>query len=345
MLEINFPRIKNTQDLKTALQNAIRLEHSTIPPYLTAWWTLRESSPGASAARELLSDIWLDEMHHMLAVCNLLNALGGTPILNQPGFVPEYPGSLPMTIGASGGVGFEVGLRRYSKALVTDTFMKIEAPETPIVIPEKPAAVAFDLEILDHYRTIGEFYAAVADVIRQGGETLFSTPSSPQVSHAEVKPITDVASAVAAIELIRHQGEGTPQCPEVTQGTFAHYYRFQSLSKGEELGTSADGKPYFDPAKPIVIDDVADVIQMVDDPRLVDTSQDPDAEQKARAFDQEYRVVLDRLHDTVNGQPGKLFAATTMMYSLSDLASDLLEHEISAGPDAGQLMGPRFLVA
>lgn len=36
MLRIQYPRIKSTQDLKTALQNALQLELSTIPPYLIA---------------------------------------------------------------------------------------------------------------------------------------------------------------------------------------------------------------------------------------------------------------------------------------------------------------------
>ena len=31
--------------------------------------------------------------------CNILNAVGGTPGLNEPGFLPRYPGPLPMGIG------------------------------------------------------------------------------------------------------------------------------------------------------------------------------------------------------------------------------------------------------
>jgi hypothetical protein len=342
MLAIRYPKIKSTQDLKTALQNAIRLEHATIPPYLTAWWTLSGSSAGATAAQDILGDIWLDEMHHMLAVCNLLNAIGGTPVINQPDFVPAYPKPLPMTVGSTDGAEFDVGLRRYSKALVTNTFMVIEEPETPIPIPVAPRIRAAEID--DHYRTIGEFYIAVGTAIQDGGETLFAHPGSPQVSHGQVTPITDVASALAAIDLIRHQGEGTPQSPVVVGNTFAHYYRFESLSRGMALTMDAAGKPHFDPASPIVVDDVADVIQMADNPGQVDLSQDPAALQKAQAFDQAYKQLLDQLHDTVNGQPAQLGVAQGTMASLTDLATDLLAHQISAGPQAGQFAGPRFML-
>ncbi|HEY1426657.1 MAG TPA: ferritin-like protein [Caulobacteraceae bacterium] len=343
MLKISYPKIKSTEDLKTAVQNAIRLEHATIPPYLTAWWTLTGSSAGAAAAQQILGDIWLDEMHHMLAACNLLNALGGAPVINQPDFVPSYPGALPMTIGASGGVGFEVGLQRYSKTLVTEVFMKIEEPETPITIPVgQPTALAAEIE--DHYRTIGEFYAAIAAVIQEGGNALFSHPTSPQVTHGQVTPITDAPSAVAAVELIQRQGEGTPETPDASPGVFAHFYRFESLSKGMTLTTDAQGRPFFDPSQRIVVDDAADVVQMVDNPGQADLSQDPVGAQKAAAFDQAYAALLSKLHDVVNGQANQLGPAIGMMRALTGLASELLQHQISGGPQAGKFMGPRFLL-
>lgn len=342
MLRIQYPRIKSTQDLKTALQNAIRLEFSTIPPYLVAWWTLSEESNGALAARKVLRDIWLDEMYHMLAICNLLNAIGEAPIVNQPAMAPRYPGALPMTIGSDGDKSFEVSLRRYSKALVSDTFLVIEGPEKPIEIgtDASPAAAAID----DHYKTIGEFYLAVEAAISDEGEALFAHPRATQLNYRQVKPIKDVASAQEALSLIRHQGEGTPKSPFAQGTTLAHYYRFQSLSKEMAVKVDANGKPFFDPSDPIVIDDSTDVIQMVDNPGEADLSQDPTALQKVEDFDHGYKDLLDRLHEVVNGEPGKLSSAIGLMRSLGDLARETLSHRIAAGPHVGQFAGPRFLL-
>ena len=37
MLKLVAQPIRNLADLRAALQNAVRLEHSTIPPYLRRW--------------------------------------------------------------------------------------------------------------------------------------------------------------------------------------------------------------------------------------------------------------------------------------------------------------------
>ena len=51
MLRITPQPLSTAADLRAALQNAIRLEHSTIPPYLTALATLSGSSPSVKYAR------------------------------------------------------------------------------------------------------------------------------------------------------------------------------------------------------------------------------------------------------------------------------------------------------
>ena len=77
-----------------------------------------------------IKDVVLEEMLHLGIACNLLNALdGGMP--NISGSVPTYP-----RWGLPGGVhpGLACGSALFSKAVVADTFMKIEEPESgPIV--------------------------------------------------------------------------------------------------------------------------------------------------------------------------------------------------------------------
>ena len=94
------------EDLYPWLQNAIELEHSTIPPYLTAMFSLKPGTNDEIA--RLIGSIVHEEMLHMTIVGNILIAIGGHPAINVPRFIPKYPGHLPMAIGGS---SFEVGNR------------------------------------------------------------------------------------------------------------------------------------------------------------------------------------------------------------------------------------------
>ena len=50
-----------------------------------------------------------------------------------------------------------------------------------------------------------------------------------------LKPISDVNSAVAALEWIVLDGEGTKNLPFDGSGELAHYYRFEQIFHGREL--------------------------------------------------------------------------------------------------------------
>jgi Ferritin-like len=51
----------------TALERALELEHSTIPPYLYALYSLDENKNGAIA--DIIQAIVIEEMLHMTLVC------------------------------------------------------------------------------------------------------------------------------------------------------------------------------------------------------------------------------------------------------------------------------------
>ena len=62
-------------DLHYYLQKAVELEHSTIPPYLTAMFSVK---PGANRRiGELIRSIVIEEMLHMTISANILIAIGG----------------------------------------------------------------------------------------------------------------------------------------------------------------------------------------------------------------------------------------------------------------------------
>jgi Ferritin-like len=122
--------LSSPEDLKTALQTVIELEHSTIPPYLCALYSIK---PGANTeVATLIRSVVMEEMLHMALACNLLISIGGTLRIGQPQFVPSYPGPPP------GGLrgGLTVRLRKCSIEQIRDFFLSIEQPEKPSNLSE-----------------------------------------------------------------------------------------------------------------------------------------------------------------------------------------------------------------
>jgi hypothetical protein len=345
MLKIKYAAIDDLQDLRNALLNAIRLEHSTIPPYLTAYYTLKNGAPqpgqlGSAYAREIIRDVVMEEMLHMALACNVLNAIGGTPEINRPDFIPKYPGPLPMIDVDS----LTVGLRRYSRNLVEDVFMKIEEPEKPIFIP---TATTLALKSKPSYDTIGEFYRAIQQKLREIPKDSFAKDHARQVTGwfgSELIEVTDIDSAVAAIETIVEQGEGTPERPLDMQNELAHFYNFEELVKGKRIVPDESSPMKFRFAgERIVIDDVGDVIDMVDDPSLRDFSGTPRAERLSKEFDYIYAKLLNALQAAFSGAPERMSDAVGVMFELKFAAEELLQVELGNGPDRGKRAGPKFL--
>lgn len=120
--------------LRSALQVAVELELSTIPPYLCGWWSIRDR--GADAAR-LIRRIIDDEMYHLGVVCNLLVAVGGRPRIRAA--APTYPGPLPGGVRA----GVTVYLSGLTRSFVHDVMMAVEAPRNhspSVTAPRPPSA-------------------------------------------------------------------------------------------------------------------------------------------------------------------------------------------------------------
>jgi hypothetical protein len=207
--------LESRERLFQALQAAIQLEFSTMPPYLCALWSIRdEAHPFARSVRKVVQE----EMSHMALACNLLVAMGGQPSFTTAGFHPSYPGPLP------GGVhpGLVVGLSALTRAQA-EAFMVIESP---------PGASAPEGE--DH--TIGEFYEHILALIR------LLNPSF-SVDHQVTGPlvpklIEDVPGAKWAIELIERQGEGSRDHASYRglgrYGGVSHYNRFKAIVEGVE---------------------------------------------------------------------------------------------------------------
>jgi hypothetical protein len=318
------------EDLHEFVQSALELEHSVIPPYLTAYYTLRPGRNDEIGAA--VRNIAVEEMLHLTIAGNLLVALGGKPRLADPSFVPTYPTLLPMNIG-----DLTVGLAPYSRQLVHDVFMRIEEPEHPIEFPTRalaaPDAAAF--------ATIGEFYEAlISKLVALGDGAFIGDPARQVVDPSWFPPdqlfrIVDVTSARAALTLVVEEGEGTKQSPLDREGELAHYYRFAELWHGYHLvpDTSApDGYSYM--GTPIDFDP-GGVWAMPANPRLAQYPAESRSRFIAGQFSLTYTRLLHALHEMFNGAPGNLDAALGIMFELRLLAQDVLATPDTNGQPTG----------
>lgn len=338
MIKIRAFNISDLASLREALQQAVKLEHATIPPYLTALYTLSNTGGGVAIARSVLRGIVRQEMLHMTLACNILNAIGEAPKINDPAFVPAYPSALPMGVE----VDLTVHLKRYSRDLVATTFMQIEEPEVPLEIRVRTLADRSEVT------TIGEFYVRIQEEIGRQGDTIF-VPSFQSDAFGAIA-VNSVDTARQAISIIIQQGEGTPQSPAGGAATeLAHYYRFQQLVKGMKA-IQDPSEPIgwrFDPSQPIIIDDSLDVRQMVDDPQLIHyEAADSVIAAMSDDCDKAYTAVLVALHEGFRGVAGRIDDSIDLMTGdLRSKITQLLTQPISAGPHAGKFAGPRFKYA
>ena len=84
------PTLSYVRDL---LQDALKVEHSVIPLYLTTLYSIKDQTSFAAAT---IHGVAIEEMLHMVNVANVLNAVGGEPFIDHPDFVPKYPLVMPL---------------------------------------------------------------------------------------------------------------------------------------------------------------------------------------------------------------------------------------------------------
>lgn len=319
------------EDLYPWLQNAIKLEHSTIPPYLTAMFSLK---PGVNdEISRLIQSIVQEEMLHMTIVGNILIAIGGHPEINTDHFIPKYPDTLPMAIGGS---DFKVGLEAFSKPLVFNKFMEIEKPEHPI-----PVSTTLAAKPVPDFATIGEFYAALAKKLAHFGDGVFTVPAAQQVlswfNPERLFPITSVKTATKGIDIIVDEGEGTSTDPFQAPGDPAHYYKFGEIFYGFKIIRTATGFAYGGDPIPF---DPAGVYPMLANPKMADLPKGSQARARAEEFNYAYSNLLNVLHVAFNGEPAMINTALGLMYELKMIAVSLMQTPIGNGSNA--TAGPSF---
>jgi hypothetical protein len=366
-------RVKNIAQLRKLLRRAILIEHTTIPPYLTALYSLKEGTNEQSA--QVIKSVLVEEMLHWILAANVLNAIGGEPCVNEPRFIPSYPSNLLDLLNARTGAGakslnallkvdavsarkaappsdepapIEVGILKFSPEAI-DVFLQIE---TPMPEHEQP-----DAEIT----TIGAFYKILIDGLEtleaeahRKGKTIFT--KDPERQKRQIRPehyygsgggavvVTDLHTARKALKEIIFQGEGfDPRFYEkdVSIGDYdeiGHYYRFNQIKQGrfyEEGDTPETG-----PRGASLLVNWENVYNMKPNPTLADYRPQPELRAKGEAFNRGYLALLDKMQLAFTGAPDELQEAVVIMFKLKYLADELLKNPLGAdGLSAGPVFG------
>ncbi|MFI1001715.1 ferritin-like protein [Streptomyces galbus] len=366
-------RIRTIEELHEYLYKGLQLEHATLPPYLTALYSLH---PGKNSdAWHVIRVVAVEEMLHLTLVANVLNAVGGTPDLTRPDFVPNYPTRLPC-----GPDYFDVHLRPFSREAL-DTFLKIEKPaqaatEGDRFVPVDWAALGLtsdgaapppqelaELEAsgallglvpgepTQRFASIGEFYEEIIrginhleDQARKAGGTIFTGDPARQVTSeyfysggGDVIEVTGRDSAVAALTLVAEQGEGLYGGIYDSQDELAHYYRFEQLELGRYYQKGDDPGA---PSGPDLHVDWDAAYPVKPDIKLADLTRDPEVLAAAREFNESYATFLTGINLAYNGQPDLLLKAVWEMFRMRDRMNLLIRNPLTGHP--GSNAGPTF---
>jgi hypothetical protein len=344
--------ITTVKEMHEHLQSAIELEHSTLPPYLCAMCTIVPGSNSDSV--EIVRGVVLEEIAHLALCANVLNAVGGSPNIDHPRFVPEYPIYLP-----DGERDLRVHLLKFSKEAIK-TFLKLELQsKVPAKSDQRGSRKAGSHRLMamgDRYHTTAEFYEAIKNGIRylvekHGEKKVFRGDPGRQIMHdfdgtggARIVPVEDLRTAETALAMITPHAEGLSHSildsdrKEFGQRTeVAHYFRFQQIMLGRYY--NAGDRPGHPTGRPLEVD-WNSVYNMAPDPKTNQYPRDSNVRRHSERFNRLYTQFLRQLHLAFNGNRELLAPAVAGMF---ELQYDGLELVVSPFPGRqGVTAGPCF---
>ena len=304
----NSVRIENRSQLIYLLTEAAELEHGIMCCYLYATFSLKTSTAEGVTQeqlsairrwRRLIRGISVEEMLHLGLACNLLTAVGGSPQVRRPN-LPYHPRAYP--------AAFQLRLAPLSIETL-ESFVAIEKPVNDyteievadtLSLPTSERPSLSDIFSSERdYDTQGKLYRGIEDGLKyltqkHGEEALFLgrsqlQPSAPFFGGLEgLAPVTDLSSALAAVDLIVRQGEGARR-----ETVDSHYSKFVSIL--DEYRALLEADPKFQPARPALTNpysippidhQMTELYTVLDNPETADISN---------LFDGCYELMIEML--------------------------------------------------
>ncbi|XP_078572607.1 uncharacterized protein LOC144859641 isoform X2 [Branchiostoma floridae x Branchiostoma japonicum] len=255
------------EELKQNLQIALQLELATIPPYLSALFSIKDGYNKEVAA--LIKSVVVEEMKHMTLVSNILNAIGGAPVLNTPSVVSSYPAPLP----GGANPGLVVTLAKCSLNQIRTVFQGIEKPNCEMADSEVVRQLRLLKKCLDNVlgcnlthinekcqetttrpQTIGAIYIQLILCpmvsLHEADEQLFLTVDETKQINTQkwfgdnlLTEVKDIRTALAAIVHIISEGEGSDPCDpfDKEESELSHFFKFAEVVHGRKLIPTCPG--------------------------------------------------------------------------------------------------------
>ncbi len=351
--------IEHREALVYMLAEASELEHGIMCEYLFAAFSLKQSvEEGLTPEQLAIVDGWRkelfaiasQEMLHFALVTNVLTALGYAPHVSRPNLpapIHHYPAGVQLALVPFGEVALE-------------HFLYLERPEG-MELEDAPGFTPFDESVplmgqddivpsRQEFATVGHLYrsleAGLVRLVQKYGEgRIFVGPPRAQATPdtfgwPELLPVTDLASAQQAIEVIVEQGEGATGDVE-----HSHYGRFVALRDQYRAMKAAD--PAFEPARPCAPTFVRPPVDI--DVDVESLCNEPMTAAVADIFNVGYEVMLQILaryfghgHETLEEAQVLADTAVGLMLGVLQPVGQLLTRMPAYADRPGVNAGPAF---
>lgn len=343
------------QSIHDLLQRALMVELATIPAYSTACYSIQEQGQYNRSSSEIVNaepievirQVMVEEMLHMVLAANVLNAVGGKPCLTDLEQLPSYPFQFFKED------EFRLHLRSFKPQQIKDFRTVEQAPN--------PENIANALK--GKYKTIAGFYMYVELVLESACEQfaeqeIFCGDENMQVNEqdyygagGDVVMVTDLDSAKQALSEIVREGEGAelgetacdgdriPSPPGEERWDVAHYFKFDGIlhSRYYQPWDSINGPPS---GGDMVVNWKA-VWNMADDPTSTSFESFPDIQKLQNRFNSTYSELLECLEAAFNGEKAMLRNMVPVMFRLKEDAQKLIRIPIP-DDEKGRTAGPSW---
>ena len=351
--------IEDREELIYMLSEAASLEHMIMCQYLFAAFSLKRNINEGITEEQLeaiqrwerqISQVATQEMLHLTLVNNLLSSIGSIPFFGRPNFPQHaryYPPGVQLAL-----LPFGQDALQHFLFLERPEGMDLEdAPEFEVLSIPKPSLEIDTGQIVPQaqdFATVGHLYRGLEQgfrylVDKYGEGQVFIGPLRAQATQKhfawpQIITVTDLSSAVKAIETIIEQGEGA-------RGDWreAHYGKFLQIA--QEYRELKEQDPHFEPARPVI----AAYVRHPSDTSHFRLISDPLTAEISELFNASYQVLLQVLlryfiHGTESDEELTILSnvAVDTMFLLIKPLGELLTR-LPVGPELpGKMVGPSF---